>query len=112
MTGDSMAMQPSVQLEIALEKGLERLKVEHNALNQFLRPGFNEWAYGRIVITSDELHGIIKSSQLFDNAVDVLAQALVILQKILIPLRGLAIGVDPERPNRPMIVAAPPIVGL
>ena len=107
-----MSMQPSVQLRQALETGLGRLRTQHDSLNRYTRPPFNVWALGQVVITSDELEALIKSSQLFENEVDVLAQALPILRVILIPLRNLSIGVDPAHPKRPMIVAASPIIGI
>lgn len=106
-----MSMQPSAQLRQALEKGLERLNTQHTELNRFHRPGFSEWAMGGVVITSDELEGIIKSSQLFDNEIEVLAQATEMIRFVLTPIRSLAIAVDPSWPERPMIVAAPNIFG-
>jgi hypothetical protein len=113
MTGDNMAMQPSVQLRHALEVGVKRLRMQHHyEWDTTTRVTFGQWTYGRVVVTSDELEAIIKSSQLFDDALDVLAQAVPIVREVGSKIENLSIEIDPTWPRRPMIVAAPAMISV
>jgi hypothetical protein len=111
-------MQPSIQVNQALTRGLKRLREEYALAYTHIKvksrfhftPSFREWVVTRKLITVEELAQILVNSQLYSTEFEVLKAALAGVSEVSDGVvTCLSIGADPAQLHKPVIIAALPI---